>query len=150
MEVFSSRYRAYHFLAAYIGVFVMLSVLGYYVASKSSFVDSRPAPMTHKFATDLAYYDMPRLTVALGSGDQATRVRLDISLEVAKNDVGIVEGYQPRITARLNRFLTTLDPARIQEAGLMPWLRAEMLRQVNDAGAPVPVHDLLFRQLVVM
>ena len=32
----------------------------------------------------------------------------------------------------------------------MPWLRAEMLRQVNDAGAPVPVHDLLFRQLVVM
>ena len=104
MEVFSSRYRAYHFLAAYIGVFVMLSVLGYYVASKSSFVDSRPAPMTHKFATDLAYYDMPRLTVALGSGDQATRVRLDISLEVAKNDVGIVEGYQPRITAQAESF----------------------------------------------
>jgi len=144
----SSKYGAYHFLVLYVGVFVSLAALGYYVANKYSVTGVQPTPSARTFATDLTYYDMPRMTISVGSG--SVHMRVDVALEVAKKDVSIVEGYQPRMTAKLNSYLSTLSPERMQEAKLLPWLRAEMLAQVNSVGIPVPIHDLLFRQLVVM
>ena len=132
------------------GIFIALAVLGYCIARKSDFVASRPAPTAHALTTDFTYYDIPRLNVVVGSGNTATHVRIDLSLEVGKDDLSVIEGYQPRITARLNRFLMTINPDRMQKANWLPWLRSQMLGQINRAGAPVPVHNVLFRQLVVM
>jgi flagellar basal body-associated protein FliL len=148
MELFLSRYRTHTFLTMYVSVFMALAALGYYVVHKSSFVEGHPAQATHSFASDLAYYDMPRMTIVVGGGD--VHMRIDMALEISKKDMQIVEGYQPRMTAKLNSFLSTLGSERVREAQMLPWLRAEMLAQVNSVGMPVPVHDLLFRQLVVM
>lgn len=149
MEFFSSKYKTYHFVALYVGVFVALAALGYYVANRYSLAAVQPPPEASRaFATDLTYYDMPRMTITVGGGD--VHMRVDVALEVAKKDVSVVEGYQPRMTAKLSSYLSTISPERMQEAKLLPWLRAEMLAQVNSVGMPVPIHDLLFRQLVVM
>jgi len=98
----------------------------------------------------LTYYDLPRMTVVLNSGNKGPHVRLDISLEVAKKDLPLVEGYQPHMIEKLNNFFVTVDPERMQQAMYMPWLHTEMLKQINSVGATAPVHDVFFRQMLIM
>lgn len=150
MVFFSSpKYKTHRFIALYVSVlFLWIAAFGYYYESTRPDPAPNATSASRMFHTDMAYYDMPRMTVSVGSGD--VHMRIDVALEVAKKDVPMVEGYQPRITAKLNSYLSTLSPERIQEAKMLPWLRAEMLAQINSVGAPIPVHDLVFRQLVVM
>jgi hypothetical protein len=146
-----SRPRLYSFVAAYIGVLSALAIIGYYLADEVGLVHHR-APLTQKFATDLAYYDLPRMMIGLnGNGEHgATHVRIDLSLEIAKKDVPILEGYQPRITDKVSDFLATISPDRMQEMQYMPWLHKEILKQVNASGSPAPVHDVILRQMLIM
>jgi hypothetical protein len=120
---------------------------GYYLSYQSTAAHRHDA-VTHNFTTDLTYYDMPRMTILLGGGAQ-TQVRLDLSLEVAKKDVAVVEGFQPRIADRLNGLFLHINPDDFRSSTDLPWLRQQMLSQVNNA-TPVPIHDLLLRQMVIM
>jgi flagellar basal body-associated protein FliL len=43
-----------------------------------------------------------------------------------------------------------LKPEELTRENSVTWLRAELLRQVNSVGAPVPIHDIYFQQFVVM
>jgi flagellar basal body-associated protein FliL len=151
------KIRFYNFVTAYMTLFGMLAALGYYALENANFFSTPEANASHGFHSDLAYYDLPRMTIAVGSGGEpggggaiAPRVRIDIALEVAIKDVRVIDGYQPRITDRLTTFLSHLTPDQIEQPGSMPWLHEQMLKQVNSAASPVPVHDLMFRQLVVM
>jgi hypothetical protein len=51
---------------------------------------------------------------------------------------------------KLNTFFISIDPDKIQETMYMPWLHVEMLKQINSVGSPVPVHDVLLRQMLIM
>ena len=146
-----NRFR--FFIVAYIAVFMTLAGCGYIVINQKRMVRQQgDALMTHEVVTDLAYYDLPRITVSVGTnGDHLPpRLRADISLEVARKDMHSVAGYQPRITEKLSDLLASIRPEDLESSLSVPQLRAEMLRAVNRAGAPVPVHDLLFRELVIM
>jgi hypothetical protein len=71
-------------------------------------------------------------------------------LEIAKKDLPVVEGFQPHMVDKLNTFFISIDPDKIQETMYMPWLHVEMLKQINSVGSPVPVHDVLLRQMLIM
>jgi flagellar basal body-associated protein FliL len=139
-------------VASYAMVVVMLAGFGLYAADRAGMLPStQKIPAGHAlFTTEMAYYDLPHMTVAMASGGASSHVRLDISIEIASKDMMIVEGYQPRMTDGLNRFLSHLRPDQIARPNALPWLRAELLKQVNSVGSPAPVHDLTFRQFVVM
>jgi flagellar basal body-associated protein FliL len=149
-----------YFIPAYALLLAIMAVFGYYAlrndASTGTLAGTQVA--SHGFHTDLAYYDLPRMTVSIGGnnasngggGSTAPRVRVDISLEVASKDIRVIDGFQPRITDRLSNFLSQLTPEQIETPSSTTWLREQMLRQINAAGSPVPVHDLMFRQLVIM
>ena len=144
--------RLRFFIIAYIAVFMTLAACGYIVIDHKRMVQQESdSLMAHKVVTDLAYYDLPRITVSVNtSGDMPPRLRADISLEVARKDMHSVAGYEPRITERLSDLLASIRPEDLESSKSVPALRAEMLRAINGAGAPVPVHDLLFRELVIM
>jgi hypothetical protein len=67
MNMFTSKYRMYYFLSAYVGVFAVLAILGYYMIERSGLVRVHNAPV-QTFSTDLTYYDLPRMTVACRRG----------------------------------------------------------------------------------
>ena len=139
-------------VASYAMVVTLLAGFGLYAADKAGMLPTiqKVVPGHALFATDMAYYDLPHMTVAMAAGSAASHVRLDISLEIASKDVMIVEGFQPRMTDTLNRYLSHLRPDQIARPNAMPWLREELLKQVNSVGSPVPIHDLTFRQFVIM
>ena len=132
-----------------VALFVVLSVFGYYMADRSGLIRHAVPTVGHGFVSDMAYFDLPRITMSFGSSN-ATHLRVDIALEVARKDIPALEGYQPRITDKLNVFFSKVPLREIEDPAAMPFLRQEMLRQINGVTAPVPVHDLMLRQLVIM
>ncbi len=140
------------FIIAYVAVFMVLAGCGYLVLDHKRTVQQTESLAGRKVMTDLAYYDLPRITVSVNSASShlPPRLRADISLEVARKDVHSFAAIEPRITERLSVLLSTMRPEELESRNSVPELRAEMLRVINSAGAPAPVHDLLFRELVVM
>jgi flagellar basal body-associated protein FliL len=145
-----------NFALSYTAVLLVLAGFGCYAAQRAGMLPSelqttmQATPGKALFTTEMSYYDLPRMTVAMAEGPDAAHVRLDISLEIANKDKIVVEGYQPRMTDTLNHFLSTLRPEQLQRPNVLPWLREELLKQVNSVGSPAPVHDLTFRQFVIM
>jgi flagellar basal body-associated protein FliL len=130
-------------------VFAGLASCGYFFAEEAGLI-KRPAPMTHKFVSEMAYIDLPRMIVDMGHKGSLSQVQVDISLEIADKDKYVVEGYKPLITDKINNFLANEKPEEIERISKMPWLRHEILRQINSAGAPVPVYDVFFREMFIM
>ena len=149
MKFRSAKHRMRFYLVAYICVFAVLAVLGRYTALRIGFIKP-PATEIQTFSTDLTYFDMPRMTVAVNGSQGTTKIRLDLSLEVSKKDMRYVERFQPRMTDRLTSYFEHADPILLTSVKSMPLLRADILRQINAVGMPVPVHDLLFREMVIM
>jgi flagellar basal body-associated protein FliL len=150
MSVKASNNRMLHLYVAGVMIFVILGAYGeYYEADRSGLIE-HAAPRSHSILTEMAYLDLPRVTVDVGSGVDKTHVRIDISLEVAKADIPVFEGYQPRITDRINYFFMHVRPDQVLALGTQPFLREELIRQINKAGAPVPVHAIVLRQMVIM
>ncbi len=129
-----------------------LAIIGCYAIHGADHAQSIASMPPHISQTPLAYCDLPRMTVSLGGSDSKTapRIRLDIALEVASKDVLTIDSVQSRIADRLAAFLGQLSLKQIERPGSVAWLRDQMLKQVNSAGLPVPVHDLMFRQLVIL
>jgi flagellar basal body-associated protein FliL len=116
----------------------------------SSFAPVDPVPV-HGPKGDLAYLHLPRISVAVGSvGASSSHIKMDIALEVAAKDIAVLQGYEPRITDKINQFLGGLTAEEIERPSTTPWLRAEVLKQANTAGSPVPVTGIVFRSLVIM
>jgi len=149
MKYFTSKSRMFLLIGSYIGVFGMLAALGYYAMDKTGMV-MHAVRVKQDFATDLTYQDLPRMTVTLHGDSSGMHVRLDLSLEVAKKDVRVIDGYQPRMLDRLNGFFGSVDPERLRQTRFMPWLHQEMLKQVNSVGSPAPVRDVVVRQMLIM
>ena len=152
MRIPMTNAKLSNFALSYTMVVTVLLVLGFYAAGRAGII---PTELKHtaghpSFATEMTYYDIPRMTVAMSSGGGGAHLRLDISLEVANKDRDVVEGYQPRITDKLNKYISTLRPDQLERPNAMPWLREELLKQINSVGSPVPIHDLMFRQFVIM
>jgi hypothetical protein len=137
-----------------VGMFCVLALLGYIVTvDKIGYIHKYK--LTHHFETDITYYYLPTVVLSTGGGDggggaKAPRLRMQIGLGVAKKDVDVLSGYEPRIMEKINSYMIKLKPSDVERSDLASWLRGELLLQVNSSGVPFPVDTLYFMQLVVM
>ena len=149
MKSFSHRYKIPLFIVFYTGLFVFVAVLSYFVASKRSELEHSKTSKAYSFATDFVYVDLPRISVSVNGGNDRVHMQIDLSLEVTKEDASILEGYRPRLVDQLNRFFGGLHPNQVTSARSLPWVRSEILKQVNHADLPIPVHAVWLQRFIV-
>ena len=97
------------------------------------------------------FFDIPDIIVNIQTPDAAPAyLKLSVSLELDKAEAkAAIEPVLPRI---IDQFQTYLRELRVEDirgsAGVMR-LKEELLRRVNLAVAPTPVHDVLLKEMIV-
>jgi len=149
-ELGMKKLHANRFVIAYTIALLSLAAVGYY------FEIYRPHAAVHKaatqqyFSTDLTYYDLPRISMNMKSSSKTGHVNIDISLEVAKKDAWRLEDFKSRITDRIVTYMYKQELDQMRPPKDIAWLHRDLLRVINTANQPVVVHDVLFRQFVIM
>jgi flagellar FliL protein len=102
-------------------------------------------------AATAAFFDIPDIIVNIQTPDSAPAfLKLSVSLELDKAESkAAIEPVLPRI---IDQFQTYLRELRVEDirgsAGVMR-LKEELLRRVNLAVAPTPVHDVLLKEMII-
>ncbi len=102
-------------------------------------------------AATAAFFDIPDIIVNIQTPDSAPAfLKLSVSLELDKAEAkAAIEPVLPRI---IDQFQTYLRELRVEDirgsAGVMR-LKEELLRRVNLAVAPTPVHDVLLKEMII-
>ena len=102
-------------------------------------------------AAQAAFFDIPDIIVNIQTPDSTPAyLKLSVSLELEKAEAKTtIEPVLPRI---IDQFQTYLRELRVEDirgsAGVMR-LKEELLRRVNLAVAPTPVHDVLLKEMIV-
>ena len=97
------------------------------------------------------FFDVPDIIVNIQTPDSsAAYLKLSVSLEVDQPDAkALIEPVLPRV---IDQFQTYLRELRVEDirgsAGVMR-LKEELLRRVNLALAPLPVRDVLLKEMIV-
>src|SRR5579859_6413751 len=140
------------FMAAYVVALAFLAFVGYTAGNYTIQTEHHKAVEKQYFATDMALYDLPRMTINIPAvGKSQTRhVRIDVSLEVAKQDMPRLSSYEPRIIDKVSTYMRHQDADDLRPSSAMHWLHETILNEVNNASNPVPVHDVIFRQFVIL
>ena len=149
MKSFSHTLRGSAFVLLYTAIFSAFAVLSYFAAYKDIFPHPAPASKTYRFETDFAYVDLPRLSASLSSSSDTVHVQIDVTLEIAKKNASTLNIYKPRLTEKLNMFFSGLHPNQVLSSRSVPWLREELLKQVNNADLPVPIHAVWVQRFIV-
>jgi len=103
-------------------------------------------------AVHTVFFDMPELLVNLSSGDDKTDhfLKLSLSLELPNAEATkSVEESMPRIIDTAQVFLRELRLDDLEGSAGMLRLREELLRRVDAAVAPIEVHDVLFKEIII-
>jgi flagellar protein FliL len=147
-------------LVAGAGIVVLLAGVGagvYFLASSSgsSAQDAAEKSVQTQAANlppaQAAFFDVPDIIVNIQTPDSTPAyLKLSVSLELEKTEAkAAIEPVLPRI---IDQFQTYLRELRVEDlrgsAGVMR-LKEELLRRVNLAVAPTPVHDVLLKEMIV-
>ena len=97
------------------------------------------------------FFDLPDMTVNLaGAKERSQYLRLEISLEVADEDVlETVKPFLPRVLDTFQVYLRELRVADLEGSAGIYRLKEELLRRINLAVHPAKVNDVLFRKLLI-
>ncbi len=98
---------------------------------------------------DIAFVEVPQITVSLGPKAQAKHLRFRASLEVPSKHAAEVESIMPRILDVLNSYLRALEPSDIEAQGALLRLRGHMLRRVRLVAGEGRIRDLLVLEFVL-
>ena len=140
----------------------LLVVLGgggaayYFLAPKPKTADETALASVQTQAANLpaataAFFDIPDIIVNIQTPDSAPAfLKLSVALELDKAEAkAAIEPVLPRI---IDQFQTYLRELRVEDlrgsAGVMR-LKEELLRRVNLAVAPTPVHDVLLKEMII-
>ncbi len=140
----------------------LLVVLGgggaayYFLAPKPKTADETALASVQTQAANLpaataAFFEIPDIIVNIQTPDSAPAfLKLSVSLELDKAEAkAAIEPVLPRI---IDQFQTYLRELRVEDirgsAGVMR-LKEELLRRVNLAVAPTPVHDVLLKEMII-
>ena len=110
-----------------------------------------PVPVTRLASEHTTFFDMPDIIVNIQTPDGAPAyLKLAVSLEIEQPDAhALIEPVMPRV---IDQFQTYLRELRVEDirgsAGVMR-LKEELLRRVNFALAPLPVRDVLLKEMIV-
>lgn len=111
--------------------------------------DSHASDAPHVDLKDVAFVEVPPLTVSLGPGGSAQHLRFRASLEVPSGASAEVTSVMPRVQDVLNGYLRALEPAELEAQGALIRLRAQMLRRVKLVVGEDRVKDLLVLEFVL-
>jgi flagellar FliL protein len=142
--------------AAALLVVILGGGAGAYFLMGSSAKEEAAGPETVRTAANLppaqaAFFDVPDIIVNIQSTDATPAyLKLSVSLELEKAEAkAAIEPVLPRV---VDQFQTYLRELRVEDvrgsAGVMR-LKEELLRRVNLAVAPTPVHDVLLKEMIV-
>jgi flagellar protein FliL len=112
---------------------------------------AEPAQITRLPSENTSFYELPDIIVNIQAPDGSPAyLKLAVSLEVDQPDAkALIEPVLPRV---IDQFQTYLRELRVEDirgsAGVMR-LKEELLRRVNFALAPLPVRDVLLKEMIV-
>lgn len=97
------------------------------------------------------FYELPDIIVNLNTANRRQNfLKISVSLELADQEsVAQLEQVLPRIIDNFQVYLRELRLEDLRGSAGLYRLREEMLRRVNAAAAPVPIRDVLFREMLV-
>ncbi len=97
------------------------------------------------------FFDLPEMLVNLNSqGSRASFLKITVSLEIGRpEDIPRIREVLPRIMDNFQVYLRELRLDDLRGSAGMYRLREELLARVNEAVAPVKVHDVLFKEMLV-
>lgn len=102
-----------------------------------------------KALPDVAFVEVPPLTISLGPNAQSRHLRFRASLEVPSNYKAEVEGIMPRVQDVLNSYLRALEARDLEAQGALIKLRGQMLRRIKLVAGEGRVRDLLVLEFVL-
>ncbi len=140
--------KFFYLYAGCMAGFVALAALGYLlVLFQDVSLKEKETAFRRTVVSDIAYIDMPRIQVSVGSG--GAQMAIDLSLEVMEKDMRVLQGYQPQIADRLNIYFSKISPEQLGTPLRRDALRRDLLIEVNKTHAPFPIRNLHFRQVIV-
>ena len=100
---------------------------------------------------DAIFFPLEELIVNLNTGGRKSAfLKIRVSLELEDTgDISRIETVMPRIMDNFQVYLRELRIEDLKGSAGMYRLREELLTRINAAVAPVKVHDVLFKELLV-
>jgi len=147
-----------------VGVVLLLAVGGFAAAYFTGLIDPVIAWITGGDAqkddeevkervrsVDVVFFPLEDVIVNLNTGGRKSSfLKIKISLELENlGDIKRVETVMPRIMDNFQAYLRELRIEDLKGAAGMYRLREELLSRVNTAVAPLKVHDVLFKEMLV-
>ena len=146
-----------------VGVVLLLAVGGFAAAYFTGLIDPVIAWITgaeekeqeegqeRVRSVDAVFFPLEEVIVNLNTGGRKSSfLKIRISLELENSgDIKRVETVMPRIMDNFQAYLRELRIEDLKGAVGMYRLREELLSRVNTAVAPVKVHDVLFKEMLV-
>jgi len=146
-----------------VGVVLLLAVGGFAAAYFTGLIDPVIAWITgaeekeqeegqeRVRSVDAVFFPLEEVIVNLNTGGRKLSfLKIRISLELENSgDIKRVETVMPRIIDNFQAYLRELRIEDLKGAAGMYRLREELLSRVNTAVAPVKVHDVLFKEILV-
>lgn len=112
---------------------------------------AEPVTALHLPAEHATFVDIPDLIVNIQSADGTPAyLKLVVALEIDQPEAGtLVEPVLPRVVDQFQTYLRELRVDDIRGSAGVMRLKEELLRRVNLALAPLPVRDVLFKEMIV-
>lgn len=98
---------------------------------------------------DVAFLPLDPVVVSLNGAGDGRHLRFVAQLEVAAPHAGDVSHLTPRILDVLNGYLRAVDPVKLQQAGALVTIRAQLLRRIQIVTGEGRVRDLLVTEFVL-
>jgi flagellar protein FliL len=102
--------------------------------------------------TATGFFDLPEILVMIDPQGAKSRplLRMLISLQLAsQEDASRAQAYLPRLLDVCQIYLRTLSIADIRGPEKQSKIRAELLKRLNGAVAPLEIQALLFREVAI-
>jgi len=144
------KFHINRFVIAYSVALLTLAGVGYYFDIYQPQAEVKKLKTQEYFSTDLTYYDLPRISMNTKSAAKTSHVNIDISLEIARKDAWRLEDFKSRITDRIVAYMYKQDTDQLRPPNDIAWLHRGILHVVNTTNQPIVVHDVVFRELVIM
>ena len=140
-----------------VGVVVLLLATGaalYFTGIIDKFIghkEQKEEVTEKKEAPPAVFFDLPDLLVNLNTtGRKASFLKLSVSLELERaDDLPRLQAVLPRIVDNFQVYLRELRVEDLRGSSGIYRLREELLARVNAAAAPIKVHNILFKEMLV-
>lgn len=135
------------------GVAALLIVAGagafFLMGSSAPSNSSQEAGMSE--AAEIAFYDLPDITVNLNSTDGSSEyLRLKVALEVRDEEtIAMIEPRMARVLDAFQVYLRELRRSDLEGSAGIYRLKEELQRRVNLAVHPASVDNILFREILI-